>query len=80
MASHTETANDSRHDKWGRRLIREGQAPHMVFGGFQIATADWVRTEDGWDCDYDIVSPVVYLTADECWAAIRGEQTVAVAA
>ena len=60
-------------DAYGRRTERCGQAPHIVFGGFQIATETWTRTEDGWDCDYDLISREVYPTADECWAAINGD-------
>ena len=60
-------------DAYGRRIDRCGQAPHMVLGGFKIATDTWTRTEDGWDCDYDFISHEVYPTADLCWAAINGD-------
>lgn len=55
----------------GRRVIHEGLEPHMVFGGFKIATAEWTRTDDGWDCDYEIVRPDLYLTRVACEVAIE---------
>lgn len=64
------------HDDYGRRIFREGEAPHMVLDGFKIATADWIRTEDGWECEYEFSSHTIYPTAEECWAAIRGEAPV----
>ena len=57
-------------DAQGRRTIHEGLEAHMVFGGFKIATAEWTRTEDGWDCHYEFVSPTVYPTAEACQRAI----------
>jgi hypothetical protein len=58
-------------DAQGRRVIHEGLEPHTVFGGFKIATAEWTRTEDGWDCDYEVVSPVLYPTKEACEAGIE---------
>lgn len=66
-------ANQHQHrsrDLMGRRVIHEGLEAHMVFGGFKIATAEWTRTEDGWDCDYQIVDPQLYPSKASCEAAI----------
>ena len=66
-------------DAQGRRVIHEGLEPHMVFGGFKIATAEWTRTEDGWDCDYEIVSPTLYPTKEACQVAIEAMRAAALA-
>ncbi len=66
MSGHQHRSRDAQ----GRRVIHEGLEPHTVFGGFKIATSEWTRTEDGWDCEYEIVSPTLYPTADACRVAI----------
>lgn len=66
MANHQHRSRDAQ----GRRVIHEGLEAHMVFGGFKIATAEWTRTEDGWDCDYEIVDPTLYPSKFSCEAAI----------
>lgn len=58
-------------DIMGRRVIHEGLEPHMVGGGFKIATAEWTRTGDGWDCQYEVVRPDLYPTTEACQAAIE---------
>lgn len=66
------TAHQHRsRDAQGRRVVHEGLEAHTVFGGFKIATAEWTRTEDGWDCQYEIVRHDLYVTREACEVAIE---------
>lgn len=72
MASAT---HERSHDTYGRPTYTARKPePHCVFGGFKMAYTDWVRTEDGWDCDFDFdgLPATVFATAEECEAAIAG--------
>ena len=67
------------HDNYGRpTYTTRAPEPHTVFGGWRMAYTDWVRDEDGWDCDYDFdgLPTTVFATEAECLAAI--EQRAAV--
>lgn len=46
--------------------------PLCVFGGFRICREDWTRTEDGWECDYDVsdLDETIYPTKEACEQAI----------
>lgn len=60
-------------DRYGRTTHTAARPqPHCVAGGFRMAYTDWVRTEDGWDCDFDFegLRDTVYGTHAECQAAI----------
>lgn len=55
--------------------------PHNVYGGFMIAETTWTRTEDGWECDYDLVTSTLYPTREACQEAIdRMVRPLAIAA
>ncbi len=53
--------------------------PHTVYGGFRMAFTDWVRDEDGWDCDFDFdgLPTTVFATEADCLAAIQSGSVVA---
>lgn len=54
-------------------------APLCVHGGWQIAEHIETRTLDGWDTEYDVLSPKKYPSPETCSAAIAELQARALA-
>lgn len=79
-AIHTDDYAFRTTDNFGRRQFRSVR-PVAVFGGWQAMEVSETRTCDGWENEYDQTDDLtVYASEDACWAAIRGDLTVAKAA
>lgn len=60
-------------DDYGRTTYTARKpTPYCTAHGFRMAHADWTRTEDGWDCEWDFDGlPLTYFeTKEACEAAI----------
>lgn len=54
-------------------------APVMVHGGYQVAEITEARTPEGWEADYEALSPTKYPSFSACLAAIAALQARALA-